>query len=157
MPADLVEQGGKPHDVILDPHHGRYAYVTMIGLTGPDYVVKFSTESFEELDREFDLVTCLEVLEHVNPRTGVELLRDCIGACRVGGHVLASVPNTHAAVYQDEFTHQTAYTYADLSGLMSYLGLEVIDGRRVFLASTRHRIVHQYLAYPLHRLLRIDF
>jgi DNA-binding beta-propeller fold protein YncE len=51
MPADLVDKGGKPHDVILDPHHGRYAYVTMTGLPGPDYVVKFSTESFEEIDR----------------------------------------------------------------------------------------------------------
>ncbi len=51
MPADLVAQGGKPHDVVLDPHHGRYAFVTMVGLPGSDYVVKFSTESFRELGR----------------------------------------------------------------------------------------------------------
>jgi YVTN family beta-propeller protein len=51
MPADLVAQGGRPHDVVLDPHHGRFAYITMIGVNGPDYVIKFSTQSFEEVDR----------------------------------------------------------------------------------------------------------
>ncbi|MDX1436306.1 MAG: YncE family protein [Anaerolineales bacterium] len=50
-PADLVAQGGKPHDVILDPT-GDYAYITVLGLAGPnDYVVKFSTETFAEVDR----------------------------------------------------------------------------------------------------------
>jgi len=50
-PADLVALGGKPHDVILDPI-GRYAYVTVLGLPGPeDYVVQFSTATFEEVGR----------------------------------------------------------------------------------------------------------
>ncbi|HXG68776.1 MAG TPA: hypothetical protein VNO70_27005 [Blastocatellia bacterium] len=52
MPADLVAAGGRPHDVILDPRNGRHAYVTMIGVAGPsDYVVKFSTRTFEEVGR----------------------------------------------------------------------------------------------------------
>jgi len=51
MPADLVAQGGKPHDVILDPS-GRAAFVTMVGFAGAnDYVVKFSTDSFTETAR----------------------------------------------------------------------------------------------------------
>jgi DNA-binding beta-propeller fold protein YncE len=50
-PADLVMDGGKPHDVILDPT-GSYAFITVLGLAGDyDYVVKFSTETFEEVDR----------------------------------------------------------------------------------------------------------
>ncbi len=52
MPADLVALGGKPHDVILDPLIGRFAYVTMIGFAGPnDFVVKFSTRTFQEVGR----------------------------------------------------------------------------------------------------------
>jgi YVTN family beta-propeller protein len=52
MPADLVAQGGRPHDVVLDAYHGRYAYVTMVGIPGAnDYVVKFSTRTFAELAR----------------------------------------------------------------------------------------------------------
>lgn len=50
-PADLVAQGGKPHDVILDPI-GRFAYVTVVCLPGDnDYVVQFSTRTFKELNR----------------------------------------------------------------------------------------------------------
>jgi YVTN family beta-propeller protein len=50
-PEDLVELGGKPHDVILDPG-GNYAYVTVLGVDGPyDYVVQFSTDTFEEVGR----------------------------------------------------------------------------------------------------------
>jgi len=51
IPADLIELGGKPHDVILDPS-GKSAYVTIVGLLGEnDFVVKFDTENFKEIAR----------------------------------------------------------------------------------------------------------
>jgi len=51
MPIDIVNLGGKPHDVILDPS-GEFAYITMLGVTGPyDVVVKFSTHNFQEVLR----------------------------------------------------------------------------------------------------------
>jgi len=51
MPADLVAEGYIPHDVILDPM-GRFAYVTMLGGAGPnDFLVQFSTDTFEEVNR----------------------------------------------------------------------------------------------------------
>lgn len=50
MPADLAAAGGKPHDVILDPITGEFAYVSLIGVTGPaDYVVKYRTQTFQEV------------------------------------------------------------------------------------------------------------
>lgn len=51
MPADLIEAGYKPHDVILDPS-GRLAYVTLLG-PDPDHdmLVQFSTRSFNEINR----------------------------------------------------------------------------------------------------------
>ncbi len=52
MPAGLAAAGGKPHDVILDPNAGEFAYVSLIGVTGvADYVVKYSTRSFQEVGR----------------------------------------------------------------------------------------------------------
>jgi hypothetical protein len=51
-PADLALAGGRPHDVILDPINGQFAYVTLIGVAGAvDYVVKYSTQSFTEVGR----------------------------------------------------------------------------------------------------------
>jgi YVTN family beta-propeller protein len=50
-PTDLNALGGKPHDVILDPN-APFAYVTMVGVMGAnDFVVKYSTETFQEVDR----------------------------------------------------------------------------------------------------------
>ena len=41
-PADLVADGGKPHDVILGPW-GHLAYVSVVGAGGSDWVVQYST------------------------------------------------------------------------------------------------------------------
>lgn len=50
-PPDLAAMGGKPHDVIVD-HAGKLAYISVLGLPGAnDYVVQFSTETFEETGR----------------------------------------------------------------------------------------------------------
>ncbi len=52
LPADLVADGGTPHDIHLDPIESA-AFITMIGLTGGNSVVlKYSTNTFTELDRE---------------------------------------------------------------------------------------------------------
>ncbi len=51
-PSDLAAAGGKPHDVILDPATGQFAYVTLVGVAGAvDYVVKYSASSFTEVGR----------------------------------------------------------------------------------------------------------
>lgn len=50
IPADLAAQGGKPHDVVLDPT-GKLAFVSVLGLPGPDVVVQYSTTYFVETGR----------------------------------------------------------------------------------------------------------
>ena len=51
IPADLVADGYKPHDVILDPS-GFYAYVTLVGGAAPnDYLVQFNAYTFGEVNR----------------------------------------------------------------------------------------------------------
>ncbi|MDY7107194.1 MAG: YncE family protein [Planctomycetota bacterium] len=50
-PADLVEAGGKPHDVIVSPG-GLFAYITVLGLEGEsDYVVQYFAWTFQEIGR----------------------------------------------------------------------------------------------------------
>lgn len=50
-PADLVAQGGKPHDVIVSPN-GNSAFITVLGLSGTtDAVVKFNANNFNEMAR----------------------------------------------------------------------------------------------------------
>lgn len=52
LPADLINDGGIPHEVVLDPS-GPFAYITMIGLgTGGSQVLKYSTDTFTLVDQE---------------------------------------------------------------------------------------------------------
>lgn len=113
--------------------------------------------AFSEVDRSFDLVVCIEVLEHVPPAIALGILRDCVSACRPGGMVLVTVPNVLTPGTQLEFTHQTAYSYLDLPGLMSWVGLEVLDAARICPLNPRRRFIHRWLLMPLHRALKIDF
>jgi YVTN family beta-propeller protein len=67
MPADLIAQGFKPHDVVLDTS---YAYVTLLGGAGDsDYVIKFSKATFKELAR---------ALVGKDPHVSLTLLNDLL-------------------------------------------------------------------------------
>lgn len=53
IPEDLANQGGKPHDIILDKK-GKYAFATIVGVgatTDPDYLIQYSTKTFAEIAR----------------------------------------------------------------------------------------------------------
>jgi len=44
LPQELLDQGGKPHDIALDPK-GKAAFVTVIGITGKGYVLRYDTKT----------------------------------------------------------------------------------------------------------------
>ncbi|MDF1695475.1 MAG: T9SS type A sorting domain-containing protein, partial [Saprospiraceae bacterium] len=50
LPSDLFDLGYKPHDVILMPNNSA-AFVTLLGSQEQDYVIKYSTSTFEETGR----------------------------------------------------------------------------------------------------------
>ena len=50
LPTDLFQLGYKPHDVIISPNN-EAAFVTLIGGTGIDYVIKYETSTFTETAR----------------------------------------------------------------------------------------------------------
>jgi SAM-dependent methyltransferase len=112
--------------------------------------------SFAELDQAFDLVMSLEVLEHVRPDTALDLVASCRDATRPGGLVLMSVPNVYTPAVQLEFTHETAYHYADLGAILTWAGLEVVAAARLFTRPGSRLMLHR-LASPVHRLLGIDY
>ncbi len=51
IPSDLVNMGGKPHDVVLGPF-GQFAYVSIVGFSGDsDYIIQYNTNTFSEVGR----------------------------------------------------------------------------------------------------------
>ena len=122
-----------------------------------DRTNKHDYHDFVDVDRQFDLVTLLEVLEHLPAKVAVEVMQNCVKACRPGGHVLLSVPNIYTPGVQDEWTHISPFHYMDVAGLAVWCGLEVVDGARVYYNSRRHWFVHAFVLHPLHRLMAVDY
>ena len=87
IPADLVAMGGKPHDVILD-HESRYAYVTVLGIDGPnDYLLQFETDGFSELNRQ---------PVGKDPHVSIGVNTDLYVACQNSDQVLVFEPESLA-------------------------------------------------------------
>lgn len=112
---------------------------------------------FADVDRQFDMVTIIEVLEHVPHKVALELLTDCMNVLRPGGWLLASVPNVYAPGVQHEWTHVSSIHYLDLAGLVAWSGCEVLDQARVYYGSRKNWLVHARILHPLHRLLGVDY
>jgi len=123
-PSDLNALGGKPHDVFLNPN-APVAYVTMLGVSGnTDWVVKYSTDTFMELDR-------VEVGD--DPHVSYSPSLDQLFAPTQGGGVAVidastfdvtttiNVPNSHGAwLSPDEATFYTTNIAAGgTAGLVS--------------------------------------
>jgi SAM-dependent methyltransferase len=163
---DLVTKAGLPIRSVLDVGATDRVHEAKVRATWPgvdyrsfdiDRTNQHDYHDFADVDRQFDLVTLLEVLEHVPPKVAVELLQNCVKACRPGGWLLVSVPNVFTPGLQDEWTHIASLHYMDLGGLLTWSGCEVLDGARVYTNSPRHWLVHARLLHPLHRLLAVDY
>lgn len=112
---------------------------------------------FADVDRDFDLVTCFEVLEHLPAPEVIRMAEACFRAARPGGFVLFSVPNVCLPIVQSEFTHVTNIGYADLGAIMRWAGLEVMDISRLHFGRGWERTLHRTLLAPVHRLFRTCF
>jgi SAM-dependent methyltransferase len=165
-PFDIVLSNGIKPGSILDIGATERVWESKIKALWPnvcyrsldiDRTNKHDYYSFEDIDMKFDLIICFEVLEHIRPSELVNIIQQCISACKPGQYLLFSVPNLLSDSYWMDFTHQTALSFWDLPTLMSYCGLEVIDGARWFMGSMRKKVIHQYLFYVLHRILNKDF
>lgn len=79
----------------------------------------------------FDLIVLIQVLEHVaNP---LQLLRQLSAACRIGGHLLVSVPRFDTLPVHRDYryvlngrAHITAYTWACLRTLLARSGWQPV-------------------------------
>ena len=66
LPKELVDQGGKPHDIALDPK-GKAAFVTIIGVKDKGYVLRYDTKT-RKLTQQAEV--------GVDPHVGVSWKKD---------------------------------------------------------------------------------
>ncbi|MDO8734845.1 MAG: class I SAM-dependent methyltransferase, partial [Elusimicrobiota bacterium] len=83
----------------------------------------------ENKKKQFDTVIMMDVLEHIEKPEVLKLLDKTYSALKKGGSLILQLPNGltpfNVFLYQD-FTHETAYTSASISQLLSASGFENI-------------------------------
>lgn len=91
-------------------------------------------------DGTFDVVTAIEVLEHVPPDQADEFIRSCVKALRPGGYLVVSVPTVNARLQSKHYRH---FTLDLLRETVELPGLELKLATATFLVpETSDRITH---------------
>lgn len=162
----LAELGG-PGTSLLEVGAGdRALKEKMIGYWGeityvscdidPTYEHDFT--SSKEITGEFDLIAIFEMIEHVPLGAAADLLKDCFAHLKPGGKIMLTTPNTYyPPAYLRDATHITPFCYDELAGLLGLCGFDPLAIYRLHHDSVLKKFVKRFLAYPLFRVLGIDF
>jgi len=114
--------------------------------------------SMGDIDGKFDFVFMFEVIEHLTPPEGLELLKKIRGLLKEGGALLVGTPNLyHPHRYFGDITHKTPYKYEELGALMLLAGFREPRFYRVYNDAFLRRLARVSLGVWLHRYLDIDF
>ncbi len=122
----------------------------------PTYPHDYS--SFEEIKETFDLVLLFEVIEHLTPHDGREMVAKIHGVLRQGGRVIVTTPNVYTpGQYWKDITHLTPYHYEELGGAFLRQGFELVEINRLHSEPFLRFVLKAYFFSPLFRFLGIDF
>jgi len=114
--------------------------------------------SLDDIDKLYDCVTALEVVEHL-PLDELKIFLARLGQLlRPGGCLILSTPNVYyPPAFLRDATHQTPLCYDELGGLVESAGLHVERIVRIYHDPVHRKLLKRYLLGWLFRLLGIDF
>lgn len=119
-PRDVLDAGCGDGRLLADARHqfpaGREPRMTGIDIDGRAVAfanafgaeIEFREADVATLSDEFDVVTCVETLEHVPDDREVSFLGNVATRVRRGGTLLITVPSTARAVHPKHFRHYTS-------------------------------------------------
>lgn len=112
--------------------------------------------SLGEIKEKFDVIICLEVIEHMPAEAGVEMLTKIYKLLKPGGKFIISTPNIyHPVAFREDPTHITPWGYSDLIGALISLGFKeakiyrIASRRAAFGRSNPKRIIKRWLCHNL--------
>jgi len=162
LAASLATTGGRVLDVgagdrslegVLRARVGDLTYVSV----DPDPETSHDHRSLEAVTDRFDLVTCLEVIEHLAAADAVALLAAARERLAPGGRLVLSTPNVmNPTAYLTTLDHKTPFAWDELGGVLTLLGYRVVRMVRVQNDPLLRRLGRR-LVLPLYRVLGIDF
>ncbi|MGE4159700.1 MAG: class I SAM-dependent methyltransferase [Planctomycetota bacterium] len=86
--------------------------------------------SHDALDGSFDLVTCLEVLEHLPVESAEQAVSTLAASCSEGGHLLITVPTGKIHATERAFGHIRHFNLEDLKGLFLRHGVHAVSAHQ---------------------------
>lgn len=113
--------------------------------------------SLEEIKEKFDLILLFEVIEHVEFKEAVEMLKKIKAMLHNGGRLILTTPNIFHPHRYWECTHKVSYRYDEIGGLLLSLDYQVEHICRIYNNAFIPYIVRLYLAAPIHCYFDIDF
>jgi len=114
--------------------------------------------SLEEIQESFDAIFLFEVIEHLSLGEGVQLLKRVYDLLDQEGRLILTTPNIfNPSRFWRDATHQVAYCYDELGGLLLAQGFQIKAMYRTYSDAYHRYLFRLYVMAPLHRYLGIDF
>lgn len=137
LAAELVRRG---HRVVGVDYSERAVGFARVLVPGPDFLCADLSEldRHPELDREFQTVLLVEVLEHLPPAAHAKLLRALALRAVRGGELIVTVPTKNLPLNKWHYVH---FSYEEIEGLLRGAGWAV------------ERVVYNYRVNLWSRLL----
>ena len=114
--------------------------------------------SLEEIRESFDVILLFEVIEHLELKEGIQLLRNIFKLLTPGGRLILTTPNIfNPGRFWRDATHRVAYCYDELGGLLLAQGFYIKAIYRTYNDALHRYLFRVYIMTPLHRYLGIDY
>ena len=82
---------------------------------------------------EFDLVTGIDIIEHLTKEDGITLLKLCYLTLKPGGRIILQTPNADSpmfsTIWYGDITHETGYNTRSIKSLIQHVGFKSIEAR----------------------------
>lgn len=113
--------------------------------------------AFSEVQDQFDLITVLDVVEHIPPEIVNQMFIDCFRVLKPGGRIVVTTPNvSHPVRLWRDCTHITAMHHAELGGFMLSAGFEQPSLHRIRQMKLKDWLLLP-LVWPTLKFLEIDY
>ena len=112
-----------------------------------------TTALLKENDNSFDLITLLDVLEHVKKENTIDFLNALNGSLKEGGVLIIQVPNSQAPDGQlhryNDITHEVGYVEHSLQQVLIAAGFDKVEfkGFEEFVLGGWKESIKKYLRY----------
>jgi len=113
--------------------------------------------SLDEISESFDLIIFSQVIEHLEFKEGILVLKKLFQLLNEGGKIIVSTPNIHHPNRYWDSDHKTPYRYDELGGILFFIGFKIEKIYRIYNAPFLQRFFRIYIASYLHEYLDVDF